>query len=70
MIASNNASDGDSVDSSLSWVDNDEIEVSQTCSVDGISTPDQNDSQVENMSAMPTDLDKKEKQSKKQTNNA
>ena len=36
MMTSGDASDGDSVDSTLSWVDEDEIEVSQTCSVYGI----------------------------------
>ena len=40
MPASGVTSDGDSVDSILSWVDEDAFEVSLTCSVDDAFTPD------------------------------
>ena len=55
--APDETSGGDSVDSTCSWVDEDEMEVLQTCSVDDILTPNQDenedkDSQGEKMSSV------------------
>ena len=47
MMAYVDALDGDSVDSLLSWVDWDEIEVSQTCNADDKLTPDKDDTVLE-----------------------
>ena len=75
MMAAGAAFDGDSVDSILSWVDEDEIEVSQTYSVDGILTPyhdedEEKESQVENISAVFDDPEMKEKPVRGLTNMA
>ena len=45
VSVSGEVSDGDSVDSILSWVDTDAYEVSQTCSVENIVTPDQEENE-------------------------